>query len=271
MASNISSFGVAPLPFVKSSLLGFVIAYFGTFLGELHCPRGDFMPMERKSTLCRLFVLVTLPLIMLKSFKIVHNSACSWPWCRNTASNESWEVNSIRKPTASTPTGSVPPPTWPACPNQLVSMALTSFSISMVWPRENKQKNKPRNAQKKYTYRKTLSGQKKRRAATTITKVKFYKDRDGGAASTLGQPPVPCQPGQAFTPDIVVPTRPGQVQPRKPNNNKPLWPPDFPAALCLMCAQWNLGQGNANRQVAPPPGRQWMHGHRGHMASWTNS
>lgn len=66
MASNISSFGVAPLPFVKSSLLGFVIAYFGTFLGELHCPRGDFMPMERKSTLCRLFVLVTLPLIMLK-------------------------------------------------------------------------------------------------------------------------------------------------------------------------------------------------------------
>lgn len=161
MASNISSFGVrivgvAPLPFVKSSLLGFVIAYFGTFLGELHCPRGDFMPMERKSTLCRLFVLVTLPLIMLKSFKIVHNSACSWPWCRNTASNESWEVNSIRKPTASTPTGSVPPPTWPACPNQLVSMALTAFSISMVWPRENKQKKQTEKCTEKIYIQKNI-------------------------------------------------------------------------------------------------------------------
>jgi len=87
----------------------FELLYFGTFLGELHCPRGDW-PMERKSTLRRVFVLDTIPLIMLKSFKIVHNSPNSWLGCRNTASNESWEGalrdSSVRKPSSPTPTGS---------------------------------------------------------------------------------------------------------------------------------------------------------------------
>lgn len=157
MASNISSFGVriagfAPLLFVWSSLRALVIALFWHLLGRApHCPGRWRLQTERKSGV---FVLDTIPLIMLKSFKIVHNSPHSWlsgvviPHLMNHCA--------MRKPSAPAATGSgraVATTHVPGMPNRLETAV--AFSISLLWPRENKYKKQirvsPRNAQKKWT------------------------------------------------------------------------------------------------------------------------